>query len=373
MTGSLLAAVPTSRVRPEAPAAAYGPTERLYEIRKKPNHIPAVQRWSALFPEDQLCVGIFGVQSQDVEALSSSAFMSWIDSALTSHANGPSTLDHARFTDAAGYANHVVTAYWPRSAAYEAWRADPAVNGWWMSSERLSDTTGVWREMFRIATDRVETIYWLDYPGGVMRDPEIKLYPTPYCGYYGAMRDRLPVAANDSLEAKAPLDQVTQGSERESYGARWRVTAPANVAIIRSSHTWSAMDEEQFDDYSRKLAPPLDRGMKYLEENPSTGCLTLRNHLTVDPSGEVLPEMHATGMFIDLKHMEEWSESHRTHAAIFSAAMTRYKHYGSRNQLRTWHEVYVLPEPTNDNQLFEYVNCHPSTGLLPYFQGERLA
>ena len=37
--------------------------------------------------------------------------------------------------------------------------------------------------------------------------------------------------------------------------------------------------------------------------------------------------------------------------------------------LRTWHEVFVLPE---QGQIFEYVNCAPGTGLSGYFAGERL-
>jgi aliphatic aldoxime dehydratase len=50
--------------------------------------------------------------------------------------------------------------------------------------------------------------------------------------------------------------------------------------------------------------------------------------------------------------------------------MARYRKYGSLNQLRTWHEVFVLPA---EGQHFEYLNCAPRTGLLPYFDGERLA
>ena len=35
--------------------------------------------------------------------------------------------------------------------------------------------------------------------------------------------------------------------------------------------------------------------------------------------------------------------------------------------LQLWHEVAVLP---HKEQLFEYVNCHPGTGLLPFFESE---
>lgn len=56
-------------------------------------------------------------------------------------------------------------------------------------------------------------------------------------------------------------------------------------------------------------------------------------------------------------------------AMTFSAAIRCYHHYGAANQLRTWHEVYVMLE---GGHRFEYLNCHPDTGLLPQFNAERL-
>ena len=67
--------------------------------------------------------------------------------------------------------------------------------------------------------------------------------------------------------------------------------------------------------------------------------------------------------------MENWAERHASHEAIFTAAIARYRKFGKANQLRTWHEVFVLPE---QGQIFEYVNCAPGTGLSGYFAGERL-
>jgi AGZA family xanthine/uracil permease-like MFS transporter len=42
-----------------------------------------------------------------------------------------------------------------------------------------------------------------------------------------------------------------------------------------------------------------------------------------------------------------------------------YRKYQDGLQLRTYNEIFVLEE---DNPAFEYVNCHPRTGLLPYFE-----
>jgi hypothetical protein len=319
-----------------------------------------VQRWSAVLP-DELVVGTFGVQALDAAHLDG-AFLQWARAALAPSEDGPCISDHARHTDAAGYAHHVVTAYWRDPRSYARWAARH--EAWWEAAEARDE--GVYREVVSVPAARAETIYWLDYPGGLMRDPSTELYPTPYCGYYGAMRDRLPAAGESALDGPA-LDAAQARVKSDTTG-RWRVRLPHNVAVIRSAHTWQFMDEEQLADYGRKLKPPLAKGMDFLATTPESGCLSLRWLTVTDEDGAERPEAHATAYFASLGHMEAWAERHRTHAAIFGAAVARYKHYGGSNQLRTWHEVFVLPE----GQTFEYINCHPETGLLPFFEGEKV-
>jgi hypothetical protein len=100
--------------------------------------------------------------------------------------------------------------------------------------------------------------------------------------------------------------------------------------------------------------------MDFLRESPeATGCCSLRFQQTCNAGGAPELETHALGYFLSLEHMENWSEKHPSHGAIFRAAMARYRKYGKQNQLRTWHEVFVLPA---QNQIFEYVNCAPGTG-----------
>jgi hypothetical protein len=43
-----------------------------------------------------------------------------------------------------------------------------------------------------------------------------------------------------------------------------------------------------------------------------------------------------------------------------------YRKYNFILELRTWHEVAILRDRTE----FEYINCHPETGLLPFFDAE---
>lgn len=360
----------TAKILENAPAEAHGPSERKFPLRKRDGFVPQVQRWSFQLPPDcmQMRVGFLAVQGVDDAALEKSAFFKWARSAL-SHPASPTTFDHARFTDTQGLRNHVITAYWIDERRFERWRSDDVLQSWWTSNERLHDGAGVWREMLRVPRERQESIYWRDYPAGLMSSEEVAVYPTPYCGYYGAMRDRIPLAANDPLDAPEGLALVVQ-SGRGGYAERWRITPPHNLAVIRSANSWGRMDEEQLADFETKLKKPLDDGMAYLRGSPlPTGCASLRMQCKLDTDGRLLPEEHALGHFLSLRHMEKWAEDHATHAAIFKAAMSRYKRYGKDNQLRTWHEVYVLPA---GDQLFEYINCGPETGLLRWFDGERL-
>ncbi|ORY24484.1 heme-containing dehydratase protein [Naematelia encephala] len=360
---------PISKLLPHAPPGAYTTTARITPLRKPPGFTPTVQRWSALLPESELYVGFFGVQSEDNGVDYSSPFHTWVKTNLLEHVHGPSTHDYAQFTDQAGHTNHVVSAYWVHQTSFSAWRSDMEVEGFWASPELETSRYGHWREILRVPADRFETIYWLDYQRALSADANVQLYPTPFCGYYGAMRDRIPLSAVDKLDPGPVASPILKG--RDTTRSRWRVRPPNNLAVIRSAYSWGLMDEEQKLDFDHKLAPPLARGMTFLKENADTsGCISIRTQITTDAQGHDEPEAHVTAYFLSLDYMERWSEMHKTHAAIFGAAMQRYRHYGDRNQLRTWHEVFVLPD--DREQLFEYTNCHSGTGLLAQFQGERV-
>ncbi|MCJ2048930.1 phenylacetaldoxime dehydratase family protein [Methylobacterium sp. J-070] len=363
----------TSRFLDVPPAEAIGPARRIAPIRKPDGFTPAVQRWSFLLPpgESGVRVAFFGAQADTEDGLDAHPLLGWAHRHLLVHPAGPTCVDHARARlPGADRFEHVVSAYWVREALYARWAADAAAEGWWHEPERREGRSGSWREILAIPRDRQESIYWKDHPGGLMRSPEVDLYPTPYCGYYGAMRDRLPAAAFDSLDTNVQGD-VAQCRGRRGYGEHWAITPPVNLALIRSANTWGRMDAGQLADYEAKLRIPLAAGMGFLTDNPlPTGCVSMRWQGSTDAGGGRMPEEHAHAYFLSLRHMERWAEGHETHAAIFRAAIQRYRSYGIANQLRTWHEVYVLPER---GQVFEYVNCAPETGLLNWFEGVRVA
>jgi aliphatic aldoxime dehydratase len=360
-----------AKVLETAPAEAFSPPQRVTPLRKAPGFVPAVQRWSHQLPagETQFRVGFFGAQSPDTETLNRHPLHAWATEHLLNHPAGPTCVDHARSRTLAGLCTHTIAAYWVSEARYAVWAADANAEAWWQAPDSLQGPSGVWREILRIPRDRQESLYWLDFPIGLSASKEVALYPTPYCGYYGAMRDRLFAAATDKLEPAAGARLVAQ-SGRAGFGQHWSVKVPHNMAVLRGGSSWGFMDAGQHADYEAKLRVPVTNGMDYLAQNAlPSGCASMRWQMSTDPDGHEEPDEHAHTYFLSLGHLEDWSENHGSHAAIFSAAIRRYKTYGTANQLRTWHEVYVLPE---GDQRFEYLNCHPETGILPWFEATQL-
>ncbi|WP_267873812.1 phenylacetaldoxime dehydratase family protein [Hyphomicrobium album] len=57
-------------------------------------------------------------------------------------------------------------------------------------------------------------------------------------------------------------------------------------------------------------------------------------------------------------HLESWAESHHTHLRIFGTFMRLVEKLPN---LKLYHEVSVFDA---DAQHYEYINCHPNTGLM---------
>ena len=71
----------------------------------------------------------------------------------------------------------------------------------------------------------------------------------------------------------------------------------------------------------------------------------------------------ATAHFDSLTRLEDWAESHPTHLRIFGRFIELATELKGDIKLKLWHEVTVVPA---EMQEYEYVNCHPGTGMMPY-------
>ncbi|KKP03174.1 hypothetical protein THAR02_04744 [Trichoderma harzianum] len=77
-------------------------------------------------------------------------------------------------------------------------------------------------------------------------------------------------------------------------------------------------------------------------------------------------ETCSSGFFRSLKDIEAWASKHKSHHKIFHGAHSHSQQFGKETfKMRTWHEVSALKP---GEVTFEYINCYPRTGLIPFFE-----
>jgi aldoxime dehydratase len=340
-------------------AAESGCPVRRFPLRRPKDHKPPIARYSAALPQaSQVAVLFLGLQSKN-EGAHRSVLAGFLKSG-TIDEHAPVYTDHAVFTDKEGYLNHVVALYWLDARSYHSWLADPAVAAW-RAGAATARSIGVWWEPIVVDGERAETITFKEFRRGFSGCPASALRPTEGSGYWGAARDRISSAAHDLFEPTIGAIVADLSDSTERHRA---IKPPMNMAVIRSGVSWEKCEGEQLQDYLERIKPKLDDGMSYLRDNPGqTGCFALRQVISVGGAGEALPEAYSLGAFVSLGHLEAWAEHHPSHLAIYTRAMAARRKYQDALQLRTYNEIFIIDER---NPEFEYFNCHPQTGLLPY-------
>jgi Haem-containing dehydratase len=97
---------------------------------------------------------------------------------------------------------------------------------------------------------------------GSMSDPIIEH------GYWGSMRDRLPLSQTDQMDPSGELT-VKQGAPAK--GGRVIVGGHDNLALIRSGEDWSLTEGEERRSWFEDIEPVLHEGMNYLRDDGLEG------------------------------------------------------------------------------------------------------
>jgi aldoxime dehydratase len=322
---------------------------------------PPLPAWSADFGagSNEIVIAYFGAQT---DSGNGDEFRRLI-AGFCGESTGPRRLEYAEYTDQTDRRTILCIAHWTDAQSYGSWFASGSFSRWWNDPDRRSGDTGYFREVLTIPTERFETIFSSRCPAGMGMALTSLRGPIVEHGYWGSMRDRIPVSQTDDLAGCGvevhPVTRVTDSEER-----RLRVTIPGDLAVIRSGQDWSACGDEELALYESSVRPALDRAMRYLNSHPGeTGCCEMRFARETNADGSLLPQTFGLGYFLTLAHLERWAECHPTHLAIFNSFVEMFGLLGAI-ELRLWHEVAVLPA---SGQVFEYINCHPRTGMLPYF------
>ena len=319
---------------------------------------PPAPAWQSAWRDRQspLVTGVFGIQNEKPTLLDN-----WAAGAI-SGAHAPFATERGTYVDRFGVSNFLYVFYW-RKPDYDDWWSLDANSGWWSDMERIADRVGYWREVFAMPFDRFETLHSTESPHGIGVSADGMEGPIIEHGYPGGMRDRIPLSESSDLRNSA--DMATRLESRTTNGGlRVVVTPPENMCVIRSGQNWGFCSPEQRRWYLEKLHPVLLEGMHYLGDNPrETNCYSLRFVDRKDDSWGAMEQSFGLGFATDVHAFEQWAKSHPTHLAIFDGFLNMVDTFGADLQLRLWHEVTALPGSGCE---FEYIGCHPGTGLLCY-------
>jgi aldoxime dehydratase len=270
-------------------------------------------------------------------------------------ADGPDHHDKARYVDSAGFKTIVIAAYWLQPQQFTRWWRDDGLA--WVSPETVPDGFGRFVESLQPSVDRVETIVSSsEGREGFGAIAASMSPPIAEHGYWGSMRDRLPVGQ---------VSEVRRGERGPRFSRQGRlevVRLDANATIIRSGQDWSDTHGGERAYYLDNVEPNLRAGMDFLsDDGVAIGCYVNRFMQVVDADFLPVEKSYAVSWWVDLAALEAWAKSHPTHVAIFGSFMRHMGRFDQEARLRLYHEVMV---PTSDQQEFRYLDCHPGTGVL---------
>lgn len=330
---------------------------------KPPGHVAPITRYSARYDADVggLAALFVGVQAAD-PAQVGAVHERWL-AQVTAGGAAPVYFDRASYVDVAGVPNRIAALYWRDAPAFDAWCEREDVRAFRDLQRWIDCDAGLWWEPVVVPPQRSETIAFKEYLRGRSACPSSRMEPMEETGYWGAARDRIPDSGVDPLDGT--VECLIDIGRQASQGRALSISPPKGLAIIRSGQSWEACGPEQLESYRKNLEPKLDAGMEYLRTHPvQAGCCFLRQLRCIDPDGSALDESYSAGAFVSLAHLERWSRSHPSHLAIYHKAMAERRKYQDKLELRTYNEIYIVDDLARP---FDYFNCHPLTGLLPYF------
>lgn len=328
----------TQRTRHKRVPDDYQPPYPSFVARYK----PAVSR---------VVMAYFGVQHRGATPAVATEALAEI-AGLFAGEGGPAHWDRAHHVDKVGHANIVSVAYWDDIARFDAWFA--LAREAWTGKHR--EGIGTFIEVLRPTVARHETLFSsLGRPEGVAVIADGMSGEVQEHAYWGGMRDRIPLSQTDPMSPGGNPELIRDG-------ARLRVKAHDNLCLIRSGQDWSDTEASERKLYLDDVEPVLREGMDFLRDDGlGIGCYANRYMQVLSADGRVSEKSYGQSWWKSLAALERWAESHPTHVKIFGAAMKYLSTLGPSAKLRLYHEVTVAAA---DEQFFEYLNCHPKTGML---------
>ncbi|KHN94549.1 uncharacterized protein MAM_07604 [Metarhizium album ARSEF 1941] len=348
---------------------------RTYPLRQPPNHKPPIPRWQLVLRDNvsRVFTAYIGVQplggTKVAVDKAAKCIQAWLD---RPEASKPQAFESFKVINGDDTQDAKVWAcYWDSEAHGKDGLQQLNLPSIYSALSAIEQSTiGLWSESFSTPVSRLETNYTgLDYLPGMAKLPGTTTAQHERTAYWGAARDRIPNSAHDLFKKVDAVDSKS-GFFQDPAGKHLVGTSYDNMVHIRSGQYWESCGPGETASYEDHLEPALESGLEYLWENRDiSGAMGLRYLRNTDGSDRVLKETCGAGFFCNLQHLEDWARSHPSHLAIYTGAIRHAKKFGRERKFRTWHEVSILKE---GEASFEYVNCLPETGVIPFLQLEEV-
>lgn len=307
---------------------------------------------------ERLIVTLLGVQGEDPAARHA-----FIDDCtrLAQGAAGPARLERGECVDASGMPTSLLMAYWSDSTAAATWWDSQPVSEFWQALSS-DGALGYFVERMNLKSERFNYAAGTEDKHGSAA--VLPLEPSSTFGYWGAYRDRLPASKTDKFESL--LEKLSVNPNKPTHGQRIKVEIPDNICYIREGQGWGDCEPVEREIWEAQMDGVVGEWVARLGGDPvATGCMSIRDCAEFDAvNGAAIDRRTQIAFLLSLGHIEQAARTDPAHLAVHGAFVKMYREPQFKPKMHVWVEVGVMKKNELDT---EYVNCHPGTGLLPYF------
>jgi hypothetical protein len=315
------------------------------------------------FPEgaSHIVYAIYGVQSKSPEITKQHAETL---AALLGADGGAQQIERGSHVDAQGFYTELVMGYWLNREPYWAFSKQSDFSKWWdeLPVDPVSDL-GFFKEVALTHKERFN--YAAGTEDKVASAAILGLQGSDKFGYWGSYRDRLPASKDDQFNT--PLESMPAERNDATKGRRLTTQLPDNICFIREGQGLANCGEAEREIWNTQMAKRVGRWTKFLSDDPeNTGCISIRDCLEFDTKTGVKNDRQSQNAFLlSLDKIERAARTVCEHLEVRKSFINMYTEPKFTPQMHVWVEVHILK---SDDLEVEYINCHPQTGFLRFFE-----
>lgn len=320
------------------------------------NHETVVDSYTSVFPFGVTKLVFCQIGIQVPNTTNTKTVIEQIERIFLSNKVQPTHKDIALNKEDDSTKNIIFLCYFLHDNNYSCWRESSPIVSLLNGEHNFGDKSGIWFESFHIDINEFESSHSnKSKKDGVSHFTDLEV--SKKHEYWGAMRDRLRASEWNSFPFSNERIGMTKAGEKTI------VHLPSNSCFIRSVQDLSNTTTHEKKLYREMMRPVLNRGIHYLDNNVSSGCIGIKEVNEMNMCAENKDIQSTLAYFRSLKHLEKWSKSHKTHLSIYNEFFNLLSRQDNETFISLWHEVSILDDERTE--IF-YIRCKETTGLLPY-------